>query len=397
MCDTMVVLNQGRVLFAKNSDRDANEGQNIEWHPRRKTADDGTLRCTHISIPDVVETNAIMISSSFWNWGGEIGTNEHGVTIGNETVFTKNAKEKHDGLIGVDLLRLALERSNDAKGACEVITGLLEEYGQGGRCGLEDPNYTYDNSFLVADVKSAFVLETAGRTWAMEEVKGRRSISNGLTIPEFRKAHSDYVYTRFSGSRERLCRTQEMCSSCDSVADLMAALRDHGVDGAHPQYGIINGGLNVPCVHGGGLIASSQCTSSWVSELTDTSQQHWVTATSAPCTGIFKPVQVNRPVDYGPQATDTANDSLWWRHERFQRKVMRDPEAAMPLFLPERAEVEARWIANPPDSADAFDEASQLLEKWTKAVQALPNRDVRPWWTRRYWNKRNAMARMESF
>jgi secernin len=65
MCDTMVVVSPGRVLFAKNSDRDANEAQLLEWRPRRAYRGDTTVRATWIEIPQAAETHAVLLSRPF--------------------------------------------------------------------------------------------------------------------------------------------------------------------------------------------------------------------------------------------------------------------------------------------------------------------------------------------
>jgi hypothetical protein len=137
------------------------------------------VQCTWIDIPQAAHTAAVMLSRPWWMWGAEIGANEHGVVIGNEAVFTKG-RYGDKALLGMDLLRLALERSRTAREAVGVIVDLLESHGQGGPCSYEHQGFTYDNSFLVADPGSAFVVETAGRHFATEEVRGpARSISNG--------------------------------------------------------------------------------------------------------------------------------------------------------------------------------------------------------------------------
>jgi dipeptidase len=400
MCDTLVVVEPGRVLFAKNSDRNPNEAQYLDWQPRRSYPAGTRVRCTWIDIPQARQTHAVLVSRPFWMWGAEMGTNEYGVTIGNEAVFTRQKYAK-TGLTGMDLLRLALERAATAGEAVELIVDLIRQFGQGGGCGHENRRFTYHNSFLIADPQTAYVLETAGRHHAVEQVQGPRSISNGLTIPWFAQRHGDFLRTRLSGCRIRQKLTQSLAARAAGVADLMAILRDHGTAGdqidqaacAAPRYARLNGGLGAPCVHAGGLLAAAQTTASWVAELRPSGSSHWVTATAAPCLSLFKPVRVGEPLDLGPAPADRVDyGTLWWRHELLHRAVMRDPVALGGSFLAERDAVQQRWLASPPEPVEAFAEADALLASWTKSVLSHPSRDRRPGFVRRYWRRRNARA-----
>ena len=58
MCDTLVSQTDDGVLFAKNSDRDPNEAQLLEWHPPRRSGPASTVRATWIEIPDAPEETA---------------------------------------------------------------------------------------------------------------------------------------------------------------------------------------------------------------------------------------------------------------------------------------------------------------------------------------------------
>ena len=68
--------------------------------------------------------------------------------------------------------RLGLERGGSAREALEVITALLEQHGQGGSCKEEPIPFVYHNTFLLADRHEAWVLETAGRYWAAQRIRG---------------------------------------------------------------------------------------------------------------------------------------------------------------------------------------------------------------------------------
>lgn len=395
MCDTMVSLTDHGVLFAKNSDRDANEAQVLRWYAAADHAPGTRVRCTWTEIDQVPHTHAVLLSQPWWMWGAEMGANEHGVVIGNEAVFTRRTGEKRGGtLLGMDLLRLALERSRTAEDAVLTIVDLLERHGQGGSCSHEHPRFTYDNSFLVADPGHAIVLETAGRQWATEHVTGGgRSISNGLTIPDFAAEYADPVRGRVAACSVRRSRTQAAASHAAGPGDLMAALRDHG-DAAGPRWSPVNGALSAPCAHAGGLVTSTQSTASWVADLRG-APRHWVTGTSAPCTSVFKPVTVDRPlsVDPEPMPTNAVDPAYrWWRHERLHRLALRDHPASLARFGPERDRVEAAWLAEPPSGADAFATADALEDRWLADLVAADLPDRRPAWLRRQWRATDRAA-----
>jgi hypothetical protein len=385
MCDTLVAVRPGRVLFAKNSDRDPNEAQFLDWQPRRDHPAGAGLRCTWITIDQVPTTHAVLLSRPFWVWGAEMGTNEHGVVIGNEAVFTDQPYASA-GLLGMDLVRLGLERATTAAGAVDVIVDLLDRHGQGGRCSLVDPGFTYHNSFIVADPTGAYVVETAGTLSAVEQVtSGVRSISNGLTIPGFAD-HGDRLRTWYAQARKRRAAT-EACPA-DSVGDMMAVLRAHGARGPNPRFAPLMGAKGAPCMHaGGGIRAASQTTGSWVAELSaDGDHHHWATGTATPCTGVFVPVAVDDPLDLGPEPTDRFDPATrWWRHELLHRAVLSDPERLLATYAPDRDGLEARWLVDRPDPASAVAEADARAERWLATVRSAAGRDRRPGRARHFW------------
>jgi secernin len=197
-CDTWVALAnataRGLTILAKNSDRQLFDCQPLLFYPRKTWPAGAEIDLGRIRIPQVDETYATLGSSPYWCWGYEEGINEFGVAIGNEGVFSKELVEliastkKGEGPplgpTGMDLLRLGLERGKTAREALEVITGLLEEYGQFGS-GLPAMGVdgAYDNSYIIADPHEAWVLETAGTRWVAKKfTQGVTSISNRLSI-----------------------------------------------------------------------------------------------------------------------------------------------------------------------------------------------------------------------
>ncbi|HDZ19635.1 MAG TPA: peptidase C69 [archaeon] len=302
MCDTFIAMGDstldGSIIFGKNSDRPYDEVQLITFAPRMKYSKAEVLKSTHISIPQVTETSAVLLSQPWWMWGAEMGVNEHGVAIGNESVYTHEPLRK-TGLLGMDLLRLGLERGTTAKEALEVIIELLEIFSQGGGCGFNDPWWLYHNSFIITDPKEGYVLETADNWWIVEKVTEIRSISNSISIRgkgDFRKKgivqyaiekgycksddEFDFAVT-FSGSpisdqpspysreeKSKFLLKKNIGQITPRI--MMEFLREH-------QAGI--------CMHGG-----FESTGSQVSHLRiGKNSIHWFTGTSLPCVSIYKP------------------------------------------------------------------------------------------------------------
>lgn len=442
MCDTVIapgsVTADGVTIFGKNSDREPNEAHHLLRLPRTAHPPGSTVRCTYLEIPQVEETYEVLLAKPFWIWGAEMGANEHGVVIGNEAVFTKVPYDKGPGLTGMDLLRLALERASTARQALDVITGLLAEHGQGGSCGFTHEFY-YHNSFLIADPTDAWVLETAGRQWAAERVRGVRTISNAITIGEtwdlasddlvayavdrgwcrgrddfhFARCYSDFLYTTFSDARQRqVCTTQTLLAhkGAITVETVMAALRSHGLAAGADWSPAARGpiGLSV-CAHAGiGPIRRDQTTGSMVSHLAPDLQTHYVTATAAPCTSLFKPVWLGTELpDTGPTPTGTYDGaSLFWRHEVLHRATLRDYTARLRLYQEERDALEREFIegargrgeATPDERADfmarCFAEASAAETRWTDAVLAAEKPGPGAPLYHRAWRRLNRAARV---
>ncbi|MGV9198235.1 MAG: peptidase C69 [Promethearchaeia archaeon] len=333
MCDTLVALGNstegGSVIFGKNSDRPNSEAQLITYVPR-KTHEEKEVKTTYITIPQVEETAAVILSQPWWMWGAEMGCSDNGVVIGNEAVSSYEIV-RSEGLLGMDLLRLGLERAKDARHGVEVITELLETFHQGGGCAYQDASWRYHNSFLIADTTDAWVLETADDWWITEQVDDVRSISNGLSIrgkgdlrregiiqhaieQEYCKDDDDFDFAvTYSGSIPstspytrggRAFRLLEENKGEITPAKMMEFLREH-------EAGI--------CMHGG-----FESTGSQVSQLIDKDLQiNWFTGTTLPCQSIYKPYTFSIDDQYylkpGPY-NKIHDDWQWVKHASQARK-----------------------------------------------------------------------------
>jgi secernin len=417
MCDTILAPPSDTelrvMLVGKNSDRQRNEAHVVEYSQGRSYEPSDTVKCTYLEIPQARRTYTTLLSRPFWIWGAEMGANEHGVVIANEGLHAKSPAPQESALTGMDLLRLALERSTSAEDALQIMTSLLKEHGQGGDCGHLTPNF-YNNGFLIADRHEAFVLETVEREWVSERIFGVRSLSNiysieetadrisaGLpsllrergwsleTSPNYAEAITNPHREHIGHAGARRTRSSELLRSHGqsiSTSHMMAVLRDHGrlsrsTPTCHPGR---NGNVTI-CMHAGTADRIGQTTASMVSELHQAGALHWVTCTAAPCISIFKPVLLDVPLpQHGPQPDDRFNvHTLWWRHELLHRTaIFGDFEGFLTSILLEREALEARFQSRMAEVlttedravrsqavADCWSEAMAMEARWSQTLK----------------------------
>ncbi len=404
MCDTVVVTPEasadGSLLLAKNSDREPEEAQALELVTAAEHAPDSICRCSYVDVPQVARTHAVLLSRPFWMWGAEMGANDQGLVIGNEAVFTR-VEQQEVGLLGMDLLRLTLERAGSAAAGVTVLTDLLGEHGQGGAAGYRNKSFRYHNSFLLADPAEAWVVETAGRAWVADRVVGVRAISNGLTIRDryarsssglaafardrrlhsgkgpvdFRASFADRAMGFAAAADERRgCVEAFMRRAPATVARAMACLRQHGA--VKPGAGL----RQSVCGHASWLPTrrAGQTTNSWVSQLGADLPCHFATATSAACLSSFKPLWLDGGLPgYGAlPGARFSQGSLWWRHERLHRRALTNLEGFLAGFGPERDALERRLISERADVGSAagrqqltalgFEQGELLASEWLR-------------------------------
>jgi secernin len=368
MCDTFIVQGRlmatGRTTLAKNSDREPNEAQYLETFAAADHAAGAKVRCTYIEIPQVAHTHAMIGSRPWWMWGFEHGVNEHGLAIGNEAVWSKVPASTEPGLLGMDLLRLTLERARTADEGLAVMTALLGRHGQSGpTSALREQSY--HNSFIIADAEGGWNLQTAGQHWVARKIDGWDAISNIYSIGadydrissgaidhatkqgwfdptakrpfDFAAAFADTTLSFLPGCAARLACAQTGLSSLErqrkvELEDVFALLRTHGPEVQPDDWRPPADGEALICMHAG-QPEHSETAAAMVAELPQGKIQGspyllWV-ALASPCLSSFVPVWQDSGQPDGWQQPPAkmggrSNRDAWWNMESMQRRIEQD-------------------------------------------------------------------------
>jgi dipeptidase len=350
MCDTLCIVTNRHTMFAKASDRPPDEPQVLEAYPAR--AANGTLRTQYLEIPDA-GAFALVGSRPTWLWGFEHGVNEHGLAIGNEAVYTTEPPTTEPGLIGMDLVRLGLERARSARDAVEVIGALLERHGQSGDC--YEHGGSYHSSFLVADPQEVWQLETAGRTWAARRSGSAAAISNRISLRSDWDLASDGVApntdvdtwrdpgTDTGFADVRLATSLGCIARGDASPEaLVAQLRDHRTTDGLPPSGGGDDAFSV-CMHIRGV---SNTTAAIVAQLEAGTPPRIWTALGSPCASVFV------PFTFPEVPALLADPNVWQRFAALRDRVEADGRTLAEVTAVLRPVEAALWAgADDPDGS----------------------------------------------
>jgi hypothetical protein len=143
-----------------------------------------------------------------------------------------------------------------------------------------------------------------------------------------------------------------------------------------------------------------------VSHLAPLRRTHFVTATAAPCTSIFKPLWIEIP-DPGTVPQGTHDDaSLFWKHERLHRATLGDYPARHAQYAGERDTLEHEFVrgalacADAPAEArwafvqDCFARAETAETTWLEKIRAAKPGAARGILHERAWRQFHRQAKM---
>lgn len=406
-CDTFAMCANSyatkRNTLAKDSDRPLGECQPIRYFPAQDHNAGEQVECTYVSVPQAAHTYAMLGCQPYWIWGFEMGINEHGLAIGNEGEWSKCDKEEKYGLLGMDLLRLALERCKTCREAIALIGDFMAQHGQRGNASAIGEDF-YENSYMLIDPQEVWVMETAGRSYVAKQVHDYKAISNCYSIGEdfdlsspnleefarqrlWLAPHETFSfrkhYTKITGGTRgavpRWRRMEKLLNAAQKPMDdefAKSVLRDH-FEGElnEPYFGATAGIATTICMHASSH-TGPQTAASVLFSFDETLGIIARYAPSVPCCSVFIPVYLTGKL---PDAMErgSANfdpDSLWWQTERLAmaisvdeprfgekpRKALRALEAE---FAQKAAQAEAEAAAL--IKAGRREEATALLFKLT--------------------------------
>ena len=378
-CDTLVLTSKitanKQNTLCKNSDRPLGEAQPLCFYERSEGK------------------YAVLGSRPYWMDGFEMGANEKGLFIGNEAEGSRMPKETEEGITGMAMLRIALEKAAAAREAIDVIADLLKEHGQNANAH-PTMDRRYENTFILCDPEEAWVMETAGREWAAKKVEDFAAVSNCYQITDdydlcsegmeqlvtanrwlrpgekinFAKAFTAPA-DRQRNSVARMRRMQKLVTEKMTVKDMQKIFRDH-FEGElnEPRFGSCYGNFVTICMHAlTGGIDSSQTAASMIMSYDERWKYKFLWAAGLPCLSVYiplywvdpekKPMKVPDCMSLGGEKYDP--ESLWWTMEHLSALVSVDEEQ---FGMPVRESLRKLEKGFEAQAEEAEEEAEEMID-----------------------------------
>ena len=378
-CDTLVLTSKitasGQNTLCKNSDRPLGEAQPLCFYERSEGK------------------YAVLGSRPYWMDGFEMGANEKGLFIGNEAEGSRMPKEAEEGITGMAMLRIALEKAAAAREAIDVISGLLKEHGQNANAH-PTMDRRYENTFILCDPEEAWVMETAGREWAAKKVEDFAAVSNCYQVTDdydLRSEGMEQLVTdnrwlrpgekvnfakaftapadRQRNSVARMRRMQKLVTEKMTVKDMQKIFRDH-FEGElnEPRFGSCYGNFVTICMHAlTGGIDSSQTAASMIMSYDERWKFKFLWAAGLPCLSVYiplywvdpekKPMKVPDCMSLGGEKYDP--ESLWWTMEHLSALVSVDEEQ---FGMPVRESLRKLEKGFEAQAEEAEEEAEEMID-----------------------------------
>ncbi|CAG9806094.1 unnamed protein product [Chironomus riparius] len=241
--------------------------------------ENGTTKFSTVEVTSTGPTFAYILN-------GTCGSNEKNVSI--STLFADKKPEK--GLSALDLTKLVLERAENADGALDVVTKLIEDYNE----EVSVAQY----SFFICDMNTAYVLDIFGNLWAAEKItEAFRAFSNGFGVT-----------TKIDKKSENLGDKLKDLGLYDGSGELNFS---HAVSMTaseskwpceEPTSGF-NAQQMFEVLRCSAEKSSQDIASSFVGVLKEPISVHWFTGTENPRESVFKPFIFTSDVRISPLTT----------------------------------------------------------------------------------------------
>ena len=330
MCDIIFVKGEKTKIVGKNSDRPYLESQEFIFLTIK---DNNCERTTYIKVPKYKKKFQVILAKPFWMWGGEMGINECGLVICNVALFSKRKfKKENSGLLGMDMIRIALEASENAEEALNKIVELVEAYEQDANSSYKG-KFLYDNAFLISDKTTAFYIETVDRSWVFKKIDKTESFSNTFSIENeydkikktetwekekinFKKSYEDFLFSLVAGGIIRKKRTAELLELKSqnkkelTAKDIAEILKDH--------KGFLTFSV---CMHYKPFLCPSETANSFIVEFRS-EPVIWITGGPHPCMSIYKPFSF----ESFPKYQSLFSHENWFYKLNLNQRIIKDKE-----------------------------------------------------------------------